>query len=513
MNFNRNREILKQPSKTDEVVRIPLTPFTLNANLLYYLFEILYPRFINDQNNILDIILTETEKKNKVGGLYLYQTLKAGIHSNVESLPEDLIKIKTLEIEDLDEIFNKIQRIILKEKKIRISSIRIFKKQALELINNHCEGILDLSTYDFFSRITNLIQNFIQQDLFLIYPEPVFIKFIKKSLKLLKGLQIQSIIKLIEEILPEFRIALFLGGAYLDIVVLLQKKITKSGTLDLKIKIFTSEELGIEIDKSNINNNLGAIQKKLNTVNVYYFNQTDIISFLSDFFELMIPVKRNNIKFLLQKILFGYRSFEKHWNIIPRPAIYNTLVRFIVRVMGLNLNLRKISHWAIPELIFNYINLFIGLNSKVLIILTNIRKDKEKKLVNSISKLTCEQILLLESEQNILKEIKIMKKEDIFIESPFISIDSIKKSFSTTLGYISSIIVIDKFLIQTLIKNFLIKSTKFSIFPKIKTLKLLKDNRYFKIYPEFPPYKFLIKKNSRSILKLILPIFIDKHEF
>ncbi len=63
-----------------------------------------------------------------------------------------MIRIKSLEIENLDEIFDKIQKVIIKEKKVRISSIRLFRKEAIELINKHCEDLEDISTYEFLER-------------------------------------------------------------------------------------------------------------------------------------------------------------------------------------------------------------------------------------------------------------------------------------------------------------------------------------------------------------------------
>jgi len=59
LRFNTNREILEDPENVKEYFRIPLTPISINANLLYQFFELLYPKFINDQQHILDIILMD----------------------------------------------------------------------------------------------------------------------------------------------------------------------------------------------------------------------------------------------------------------------------------------------------------------------------------------------------------------------------------------------------------------------------------------------------------------------
>ena len=102
LKFNATRDVIKGPELEKEDVRIPLSPITINANLLYHFFELLYPKFINDQQNILDIVISEAEKKNKVLGLYIYKTEKAGVHQTIEPLPDGLIRIKSFEIETLN---------------------------------------------------------------------------------------------------------------------------------------------------------------------------------------------------------------------------------------------------------------------------------------------------------------------------------------------------------------------------------------------------------------------------
>ena len=80
-------------------------------------------------------------------------------------------------------------------------------------------------------------------------------------------------------------------------------------------------------------------------------------------------VRYKSQHFLFQKILFRFRDYENHWYISPKPSIYNTLQRFLLRLVGYNINLRKISHWAIPGLFFTLFTSFFGLNSKILIII------------------------------------------------------------------------------------------------------------------------------------------------
>ncbi len=513
LKFNANREILEDPENVKEYFRIPLTPISINANLLYQFFELLYPKFINDQQHILDIILTEDDKKNMVQNLYLYETKKAGIHETVKSLPQNIIKIKSLKTENLDKLFDKAQKAIIKEFKIQISSIRLFRKEAIELINNYCERIEEFSVYEFLERFMDLIQKLINQDLVYIYPEPIIIKFLRNSLVLLDKIQLQSLFKIIEEIIPEFDFSLLINVSDVKIIIHLQKQLSKFNKSHLAIRFLTPHELNLNLNNSDVKENLNLIQKKLKTEKVYYVNHNDIISFVSDFFELIVPLKKENLLFLLQRALFGFRSFENHWDMVPRPKIYNTLIRFIIRLFGFNINLKKLSHWSIPYLIFNFIDFHFGLNSKILFIITDHKKNKNGKVSrNNTFKNLCNHIFLLKFEESTLKNIYTINREELFSDT-YESIYSIKEKVSKKYGFTSAVIIFDKFLLHNIIKYFIFGNSKFSFLPQFKILKMFKSEKFFKIYPEFPFYKIIKKKRTITIIKLILPLLIDKHEF
>jgi hypothetical protein len=508
LNFNATRDILEEPDKRLEYVRLPLSPITINANLLYHFFELLYPKFINDQQNILDIIISDSDKKKNVLGLYLYRTKKAGIHETVETLPNDLIRIKNIELNQLDDIFNKVQNIILKKKKVRISSIRIFKQEAIDLVNKYCKNIEKISIYEFLDQFLNLIQKLFEQNLLIIYPEPIVFNFIRKTIKLFNDININTLFKIIEELLPEFNISLLLNAYNIKIIVLLQKVILKSGKSQINLKFFNSEDLGIILDDSNIINTLNIIQNNLKTEKAYYLNQNDLMSFFSEIFELAVPIKKENFKFLLQKALFGYRSFGIHWNMVPRPKIYKTFKRFLFRLLGFNLNLKKISHWAIPNLVFNYLDFYFGLNSKILFVITDQRQNRKVTHQKNIF----QHSIWIEIEESSIKEIKSITKEVIFPNTN-ITLDLIRKNVIAKYGSPTAIIIFDKLLLLNILNNHIFGHSKFSIFRIIKTIKMFKNEKLFKFYPEFPFYKFIKKKGAISILKALLPILIDKHEF
>ncbi|MFW9990366.1 MAG: hypothetical protein ACFFC3_17120, partial [Candidatus Odinarchaeota archaeon] len=359
----------------------------------------------------------------------------------------------------------------------------------------------------------DLIQELFENDLFLIYPEPLFSKFLKNVIMLLNNIKLKNLYKFIEEILPEFNISLLIDGNKAKIVIHLQKSNLKSKKSDLRLKFSTPNELGIKTNDLNQVEVLTEIRNKLKTEKTYYFNQNDIITLISDFFELLIPLKKESLKLIIQKTLFGYRSYEMHWNVVPRPKIYNTLIRFLIRLLGFNINLRKLSHWAIPDVIFNYFDFYFGLNSRLLLIITDLKSNKNLKTSGErISKNACKQTILLEIEESTLKNIRKITKNELF-SSNYTSLISINSNITKKYGKLSTIIVVDQFLLENIIRNYIFNISKVSFFPRFKTLRLLRDQRYFKIFPEFPFYKLIKKKNSFSLLRLLLPIIIDKHEF
>lgn len=514
LKFNAGRDKLEKPQGVEEKVRIPLSPIRMNVNFLYNLFEIFYPKFVNDQQNILDIIVSEDEKKEKLLGLYLYETKKVGIHENIKKIPNNLLKSKDVDLERLDNFFNKLQAIVMKEIGIRISSIRIFKKEAINLINKHCEDIRNLSLFDFLTRILDLFQTIFERNLFLIYPEPIFLDFIKGILELLDNIRLKEVFNFVETLFPKFKISFLIGSDELFMIFLLQKKVLKSGKSELILKIFTPRELNVDFTNFEMKDKLNLIKEKLNVEGSYYLHLRHLIFLISNVSELLIPLKKDNLELLSQKLLFGYRSFEKYWNVTPRPIIYNNLIRFIIRLFGFNLNLRKLSHWAIPRSIFSFINFYFGLNSKVLLLITDIKKHKESKINQTgYLKAITEHLFLLEIEDNTLIKIQAINKEEIFSADHSDSLDSLKTKISDRLGFISYIIKLDKLLLQRVIENLIINHSRLAPLSKVKTLKMLRNQKYFRVYPEIPPYQIIKKKGTLSLLKLILPIFIDKHEF
>lgn len=512
LEFNSNVEILEDSNLKAEKVRIPLTPIEIKTNILYYLFELLYPKFINDQQNILDIIISNDG--NEVLKVIMYKTKVVGIHETLQNLPNTIIDfqlkyVKTLD--EFDEQFNRIQTALISKTGIRISSVRIFKEEAIELINKYCQNIEKVSFDEFLYRFFDLIQKLFEKRIFYIYPKPNIYKFFEEGIELLNKIKISTIVQFLSETFLEFNTAFVLNSDKFSLILNFIKERSRNNDSEITFNIYTFEDLAININNLSIEESLHIIQRKLNTTNVYFLSQNSLLNLLSNFFELDIPIEQDRFKLLLQKFLFGFRSFENTWYMIPRPKVYNSLNRFLVRLLGFNINFKKLSHWAIPDLFFNLFDSYFGLNYRLLLIFTSLTKINMKKA--DYLNYAFENALLLEVENKRLVSITPISKAEFMLDNIINKLDTIHANISAKYGYLSAVMNIDKSLLNRIIGSFGIKLSKFRPLSKSSAYKMLKKEQFFNIYPELPPYKLIKQRGMISLLKIILPIIIDKHEF
>jgi hypothetical protein len=273
----------------------------------------------------------------------------------------------------------------------------------------------------------------------------------------------------------------------------------------------TPEELRLNIKNLSVENILSAVKKELKTDVVYFFNQGNLISVLQSIFELEFPLMSSQLQLLLQKILYGIRNIENYWDLLPHPKISKSLYRFLNRLIGKNINLRKLSHWSIPDLLFNIVETNFGMNSRILIIITSITKKNFNKV--EYIKNAFNSAFLLEIENRKLVNVIPVMKDHLISEHKINTLDVIKNKASEKYGYISTIINMDKTFLNGIISDFFLRVAKFNLFSEFKAFKLIEKKFYFNMYPEIPLFKFIKDKGMKKLLKLFLPIVIDKHEF
>ncbi|TFF89180.1 MAG: hypothetical protein EU548_07900, partial [Promethearchaeota archaeon] len=122
LNINKKINTSETPDDIREIIKIPFTPLEVEAHLLYYLSQYLYPRFVNDQKNVLDIIVSDYDIDNIAFKAFLYKTRRLGIYDSIEVIPEGLIRFKQKDMDNLEQLFIQIQDTLLKSSNFRIAS-------------------------------------------------------------------------------------------------------------------------------------------------------------------------------------------------------------------------------------------------------------------------------------------------------------------------------------------------------------------------------------------------------
>ncbi len=506
LKFNSKVNIVENPEKLDEKVRIPLTPIQIDAFLLYNLFAVLYPRYVNEQQNILDIIVLDSDIKNIVSSVYLYKTNKPGIHETIEKLPNDLVRLKQENLGDMNKIFNKFQSSILKNHGVKVNSIRIIKKRGLDLINSHSGKIGDSTISDIFRSFLDLIQISLTDNLIATYPEPYILQFLRNNISLLEGIKLSSIFAFIEDIIPSFNVLVAMASDQLSFGINLKKIESNKLKSDIEVKLFPIEREDYNINSYGLFTAIEKAQQTFMVDNVFNINFNVILKYLSELFENEIPIDKEILKLFFQKFLYGIRRYDLLWSTYPKPKIFNTLIRFLIRLIGIDLNLKKLSHWAIPEYLFGLFDTFVGLNAKILLIITT---SKKKNDISSQAPTT----LLLEIDKGTLTKVKNITEKELLSGIDKKSLDSIRFAYSERYGFITNIIILNKNLIEAILNTFIFKFHKISLFSILKVLKMLKQPQIFQIYPEIPPYSLLKRKNRFFFMKDLLKIAIDMHNF
>lgn len=513
LNFNKSYNITLKGFVDHGQVRIPFTPIMLELRLLYRLSKELYPRFINDQQHVVDLIISDDEQR--VLKILFYRTDIVGIHYPFKEIDPDIIKIQKFPVEDLAIFFDELQRAIYEEIGVRISHVRIFKNKGLTILNHLIENIEILSMETFLAQFLDLFQTLFKQKLLLIYPKPNIVSFLEQIITFFGDFKLSNIFSYFLDLLPDIDLSVIVYLTEFPYVIRLRKKSKKYDASNIELEVLMLKELDIPFEDLTEKEIIKKVHEKLKPRNTFLFHQEHILRLLEDIFEFEIPLRTEKIKLLLQKVLYGYRSFETKWFRKPKPLLYNTILRFLIQNMGIPLNLKKFSHWAGSHFIFNTLRLNFGLNSRVLLIFTNIKNKHNHTLQNgnTLIEKSLQKAIILEIEKENIKGLYPIEREELFDDSGNNSLKDIQLRLNKNHRYIDAVISIDKYLLASFLRKIVFKLKRIHLFSKLKFMRTFRNQKYFDIYPKIPIYRFLKNIQYFYLIKTLLSLFIDKYEF
>ncbi|MHA1687856.1 MAG: hypothetical protein ACTSUN_00715 [Promethearchaeota archaeon] len=513
LEFNNQLQFLKKPETSEEILKIPLTPFKMNGFLFHSLVKSLYPRFITDKKDILDVIISK--EPSEISALYFYRTSEPGIQTSLEKIDVSLKNLSLEKIESLKTLARRLHEFLLNEKGINVGSIKIIREEIIHEINEYNERLENVSFEDFIILFLDLLEKVIKKELIYFYPLPNFYSFLKDLLYFINPFKLSAIYKFLVEFLPEMNNLTIFQDTQLKLPILLKNKKKLTRFNQYQLEVLNPNVLTLKEDNFEDKKLLMEISRQFNVKNIYYFPLSHFYSILSNLVEMQIPFEKEQIKLILQKLFFGIRKLNEYWYFYPLPKASWNLTRFLIRIFfTLNINFKKLSYWAIPTLIFEFILPILDLSSTHLLILTQREKfSRIKPKNNDLLKKTFKTAFLIESKNKKLKKIHPLSQNDLFSQDHLNDIKTIFMRFSRDRVPLSSIIVLDYSFMNSFINSYVRFFYHFNLYSKLKIIRMLKKKYNFDMYPKSPLYSLILRKNSFSLLKIMMRICVDKHEF
>jgi hypothetical protein len=300
---NSNAKIgrMDDPTSLEEKVNVPLTPFQINVYLFYRLYELLYSKFINDQLNLIDIIVSDYDIDNIVLAIYIYDMKKVGIHDNIKKITLEKLKVKQSELKDLPTLFEKIRAIVMEESSLSISSMRIFKKLSIDLMNRLHETINKLSLEDYLKELIKFIEKVLQETLISFYPEPKSVRFISQALRFFDNFDLISIWDIFHKFIPNIKNVLLFKYKDLYFSLSINRTLREDKTPSLELKINEEKNLNFkQFYRTYLETQLKKVYERENNSNVLSIDLEILIDFVFDLFNYDLPIEKVDFILILQ---------------------------------------------------------------------------------------------------------------------------------------------------------------------------------------------------------------------
>lgn len=248
---------------------------------------------------------------------------------------------------------------------------------------------------------------------------------------------------------------------------------------------------------------------KHNARTVIHIQLQPIMDLLKEIVITPPPLSQERWNVVQQRTLQLFKDYGERWVTFPAPLATNNLFRFLTRLLGFNLNLRKLSYWYIPHAFTNILVEATGGKGAILCLYR-----AEANVLGFL--ITIENATITRMEPinaDLLASIR-----DRVLDSNHVP-ENTTKIFHLacqTYSNISNVLLFnDKFfdvLFCKLPTSFLyIRPLK--VFAASSALKQLTDSRNFYIYPETVEYHYLRKLSGFKLLGWISRLFFDRHEF
>ncbi len=573
--YNQNKDSFKlEQIKGFNDINIPVFPLKLNPFLFNRLFSSLSTLLISENGNSVEIICNP--EKKEINHIVLIKTDEEG---NCIGLIHDPIPINIIQFDqlnDLDSLFDTLKTEILSKYYIDLGIIKIINQKVVEIAKEFREIDIRSGFSIAVSKWYTLIFNILENNWITTFPELPLYHFFKDLFKYYgnPGKFFESNL-ILKDFFNNKNFSLTLRGEdwYNTYIIQNSNGLTKFLTrppYELgEIQSSDPKKWSVLLNKANIK-----YTEEFETETDFLIDFNWICEFLMDIFESTIPIDEERFKYLLQKFLYGIKEVETVWDSIPKSQFYDDFFRLRNRMGGLHISPRKISYWAIPELLIQGLKQNFGINSKIIVLLgqdkdnynskiesdANLIKRKPKELKNSIGimlniqQASIKSIKYIDSEEinnsigkNNPNYSKLEKESEILYPMPSKKksknnqVNKIKKissrdkksnsqlaeenfraylkeihlGLSNKYGFINNVIFINTDFINDILKIYTIdlNSKLKNVKNNLSIYNKIKKSNCFSMYPELPLYQYFKTQKTSDLIKKIAPLFFDFQEF
>ena len=522
--LNLWNEILSKFHKSEEKtlpLSIPILPFEITPAILGQLLITSQQLWMNMPASAVEVI---SDEFGTISDVYLHKADQEGIYTELVKMDLVAFPVKALKLAEMDVLFEKIKNWVKKQYNVDIGNVRQYPISLLQQLGEiytthkntqkHLQNVLVL-----IGRYLDSILVAIEKDICFIYPNSLIFDYMLALRKFLGKISFRKFGEFLTKALPDTDITVSLYGDdwFFSYHIFHEK-------YQLQLNHLPNPEL-LPIEEEPITRQadfLKQIALKSKSKHNFLFQAKAFVDLLYDIFQTPIPADGPRFRLLFQKALYRYRGVGTYWNVHPRPLLYIGGVRFIAYILGYHLNLQKLSHWAIPDIMASLFNKVFGLSGQMIIICGDSLKGLKNSQPNDDI-----YVMLFNYHNGMYTKAASLKSAEIYASNELNysfplgeneeqqELEKIRLSLSEKYGYIHSVIWISINLIRSLLKSIGLDLHSHGIGLKnlTQSIALIQDPSDFAMSPSNPVYSFLKKQKPAAILKKIAPIITDLNEF
>ncbi len=527
------QKFTKSNTMPSSMGQIPFFPFEIDVNTFHKIWLDFLPIFMNTNANTVEIVITA---ENHIKAVYLHRANKQGMLIDLFELNKEELPPLFLSQDAVEDTYKTLRKYCRKYQKVDIGNLRVISELLLRDLEQEFRKYTETKEFKR-TRVSEMVASYIDiilnhrvQDQLICYPPSPMITLWEGFASIFRDNNptIKELLKFFNTTFPKVPYTITLQSPEYLVSYFVQPHLgPRSITYLTPPKTLLKEQNRVAQTQLILKH----CKKTCKTRSNFLIHMPSLRKLLEDLVQSPLPIEMNRRSYLMQQWLYCYRNIGSCWDCYPRPTVFLEQLRYWFYSFGLRFNLRKLSYWALPDLLQYLQNRNFGLNGKLLV-LSSPSIDNLTFKSPSIRNLTgfllvfdhgsLDHIKSIENDVLLQKMAKI--RSDLILRTHASSnkriseldvLSEMRMRFSDNWGYISKVIWVANSLPSAIGHAFWKFHTNFPLpfFYLRKIFHLLNNPKKLLFVPENPNLKRFQKSWAFAILKRLAPIITDQHNF